>query len=267
MDPASTSLEDRLAAAERRIAELERDHSGCVEELSSVRLEAEERSADAQASRDELQYFVYAASHDLQQPLRAIGTHAQLLQRQFPENAEAKEFTDVIIDGATQMNTLITDLLKYSRIGSAANQKSIHLNASVQWALFNLAKAIEQSGAKVTLQDLPEVFADETQLATVFEHIVSNAIKYRGGDPPEVKIASEVDGDFHLISVQDNGVGIKSEYHEKVFEPFKRLHSKDIPGSGLGLSICRKIVRAHRGKIWVESDGANGSLVKFTIPV
>ena len=267
MDTASSSVEDRLAAAERRIAELERDHSGCVDELCSVRLEVEERSADAQASREELQYFVYAASHDLQQPLRAIGTHAQLLQRQFPDNAEAKEFIDVILDGATQMNTLITDLLKYSRTGSAANQKSMHLHASVQWALFNLAKAIEQSGAKVTLRDLPEVFADETQLATVFEHIVSNAIKYRGGDPPQVEIASGVDGDFHLISVQDNGVGIKSEYHEKVFEPFKRLHSKDIPGSGLGLSICRKIVRAHGGKIWVESDGASGSLVKFTIPV
>ncbi len=240
--------------------------ASCLKELAAARLSAEENALAAQAAQEELQYFVYAASHDLQQPLRAIGTHAQLLQREFAGNERAREFTNVIIDGASQMNGLITSLLTYSRTGNTSRPSTVNLNGPLQWALFNLAKAIQQSGAQVNSGDLPEVLADEQQMVTVFEHLVSNAIKYCGPETPNVEIAGESGDEFHVISVRDNGVGIRPEYHEKVFEPFKRLHSKDIAGSGLGLSICRKILRAHRGKIWIESDGQHGSTVKFAVP-
>ncbi len=252
-----------IAKAPSNTAEAHRD---CLREIEALRREVEENAEAARAAREELQFFVYAASHDLQQPLRAIGTHAQLLQREYPTDERAREFISVIIDGAGQMNGLIRDLLNYSRTGNVAQPTTLKLTAPLQWALFNLAGAIQEAGARITTGEMPEAVADEKQMVTVFEHLLSNSIRYRGSEPLSVEIASESGDDFHTISVHDNGVGIKTEYHEKVFEPFKRLHAKNIPGSGLGLSICRKIVRAHHGKIWVESDGEHGSIVKFTVP-
>ena len=249
------------------IEELRDNHAGCLRQIESLKREIEGSAAAARDARDELEYFVYAASHDLQQPLRAIGTHAQLLQREYPNDQRAREFTAVIIEGAAQMNALIRDLLTYSRTGNVSHPVLMQLNASYQWALYNVATIIQESGARVRCGELPEALADEKQMVAVFEQLLTNAIRYRSAEPPEVEIESATDDQYHTISVQDNGVGIKPEYHEKVFEPFKRLVSKQIPGSGLGLAICRKILRAHGGRIWVESDGEHGSRVMFTIPV
>ncbi len=239
----------------------------CRAKLRAAEREAEENAGLARAAQEELHYFVYAASHDLQQPLRAIGTYAQLLQRDHPDDERAREFTNVIIDGAAQMNALVRDLLTYARTGNTADCAAVKLNGPLQWALYNLAKAVQDSGAQVNGSDLPEVFADEKQMVSVFENLIGNSIKYRSAEPPKVEVWGETDSEYHTISVRDNGVGIKPEYSEKIFEPFKRLHSKEIPGSGLGLAICRKIVRAHRGRIWVQSDGQQGSVFKFTVPV
>jgi signal transduction histidine kinase len=259
--------ESRFAELSEELEELRQAHTACLRELESAHREAEQSAEDARIAQDELQYFVYAAGHDLQQPLRAIGTHAQLLQREYPNDDRAREFTTVIINGAAQMNALVRDLLTYSRTGNTAQQAPVNLNAPLQWALFNLAQSIQESGARiVTSGQLPEALADEKQMVTVFEHLLTNSIRYRSSEPPQIEIAGEEGDEFHTISVHDNGVGIKPEYQEKVFEPFKRLHNKEIPGSGLGLAICRKIVRAHHGKIWVESDGQHGSVVKFTVP-
>lgn len=258
--------EEELGIAKRKLEQLEYTHASCLKEIEAIRRELEGNAADYRAAQEELQYFVYAASHDLQQPLRAVGTHAQLLQRQFRDDERVKEFTTVIIQNAAQMNGLITDLLTYSRSGNTPQCASLNLNAPLQWAIFNLGKDIQQCGAQVTSGELPEAFADEKQMVTVFENLLSNSLKYRASEPPEVNVRGDAGDEFHTVSVRDNGVGIKPEFHEKVFEPFKRLHGKEIPGSGLGLSICRKILRAHRGKIWVESDGQRGSTVKFTVP-
>ncbi len=267
MDSVSIGDRDSSSHRDEAIEELRNAHAGCLKQIEALRREVEESAAAARAAQDELQYFVYAASHDLQQPLRGIGTHAQLLQREYPNDPRAREFTSVIIEGAAQMNALIRDLLTYSRTGNVSEPVLMRLNAPYQWALYNVTKLIQESGAHVRCGELPEALADEKQMVTIFEHLLTNAIRYRSAAPPEVEIESETGEDFHTISVQDNGVGIRPEYHEKVFEPFKRLVPKEIPGSGLGLAICRKILRAHGGRIWVESDGEHGSRVTFTLPV
>lgn len=236
------------------------------DQLDEAKERIEELEEAVRAAQHELQFFVYAAGHDLQQPLRAIGTHAQLIQRQHPQHERTREFTGVILEGVSQMNALLTDLFTYSRSGNSIEPTSVNLKASLQWALFNLAKAIETSGAQVTSGELPQVLADEKQMVTVFENLLSNSIKFRGEAMPRVDIQGETADGFHTISITDNGCGIKPEYHEKVFEPFKRLHGREIPGSGLGLSLCRKIMRAHSGSIWVESDGASGTIARFTVP-
>ncbi len=246
-------LPEDLEAARQRISQLE-------QELKQAQEDAKEAIA-------ELQFFVYAASHDLQQPLRAIGTHAQLLQRLFPNDQTAREFTQVVVDNAAQMNGLITDLLTYSRAGTNFQAKPVNLNAPLQWALYTLSKHVAGARAGVTSGDLPEVSGDEKQLATVFEQLISNALKFGGTNPPAIHVSAAEDDRAITVSVQDNGPGIKPEYLERIFDPFKRLHGKEIPGSGLGLSICRKILRAHRGKIWMESDGDSGSTAKFSLPL
>lgn len=237
------------------------------EQLAEAKQRIEELEEAARTARHELQFFVYAAGHDLQQPLRAIGTHAQLIQREHPRDNRTQEFAGVILEGVSQMNALLADLLTYSRTGNSIEATPVNLKASLQWALLNLAKAIESSGAEVTSGELPEVLADEKQMVAVFENLLSNAIKFRGDARPRVDIRGEIADGFHTISVEDNGCGIKPEYHEKIFEPFKRLHGREIPGSGLGLTLCRKIIRAHSGKIWVESDGMAGTVARFTVPI
>ena len=250
-----------------KLERLEQERAACEAKLSEAQRASEESAERAQAALDELQYFVYAASHDLQQPLRAVSTHAQLLQRHFPDDETARELTKVIVESAGQMNGLITDLLTYSRTGNNPQPKPINLDAPLQWALFTLAKAIGESKASVTVGEMADLEADERQLASVFEHLIGNAIKFRGGADAKIHVDSKAEDHAVVVWVQDNGPGIKPQYLEQVFEPFKRLHGREIPGSGLGLSMCRKILRAHRGKMWIESDGQNGATVKFVIPL
>jgi signal transduction histidine kinase len=246
---------------------LEEAYEKCLNELIAARREAQENAEAARVARDELQYFVYAASHDFQQPLRAIGTHAQLLQRELSKPERVRDIANTILESATQMNTLVRDLLTYSRSGNSSELSPLNLNAPLAWAMLKLASPIQEAGAEITTNSLPEALGDEQQIVTVFEQLLTNAIKFRGSESPKIQVSGETNDDGCVISVRDNGAGIKAEYQEKVFHPFQRLHSKDIPGSGLGLAICRKILRAHQGKIWVESDGEHGSTVKFTLPV
>ena len=241
--------------------------SGPEDPLAAAHQRIEELEASVLAAQNELQFFVYAAGHDLQQPLRAIGTYAQLLQREFRDHEHASEFTKVIVEGVAQINALLADLLAYSRSGNVANPVTLDLNGPLQWALLNLAEAIEQSGAQVIARPLPRAFADEQQMVAMFENLIGNSIKFRGTDAPRVEITSDPGEEFHTISVLDNGCGIDSEYREKVFEPFKRLHGREVPGSGLGLSICRKIARAHGGRTWIENSVDPGTIVRFTVPV
>jgi light-regulated signal transduction histidine kinase (bacteriophytochrome) len=190
-----------------------------------------------------------------------------LLQRQYESDPDAKELSTFAVEGVKEMNTLIEDLLKYSRAGSSLRRSSVNLSSVVQWSLMNLQPLLKETGGEVAYGDLPEVYVDESQIIQVFDQLFNNALKFRSQDAPRIDVSHEENDSSYKILVRDNGTGIDQQYVETVFQPFKRLQGRDIPGHGLGLPICRKIVRAHGGRIWAESDGkGRGSTFIFTLP-
>jgi light-regulated signal transduction histidine kinase (bacteriophytochrome) len=253
------TTEAQLADALRENAELAKrlEHCSAAERLAQ---------AEAQHASKELYDFIYAASHDLQEPLRAVSAYAQLLQRKYADDEETSELTGYIVQGARQVTSLVQALLAYSRAGNSPYRNTVRLSAVVQSALFKLNDQIRASGADIRCNDLPDVNADQFQLAQVFEQLLRNSIAYRSAEPVEIAITAEEGEDGWTISVQDNGNGIEPRFHEQVFQPFKRLHGKEIAGAGLGLAVCRKIISAHGGRIWVESEGQHGSTFRFTLP-
>ena len=229
----------------------------------------EECARDLEAARmasEELQRFCYAASHDLKEPLRTITCNTQLLERHYGSDSQAAEFISFIIDGVTRMTALIDGLLNYSKTRAPSSRTAVNLQSLVQWALLKLEPSVRESGAQITCGELPVVIVDENQIVQLLHNLLSNALKYRSDDPPAINISSEETAGEHVISVRDNGVGIDPRYRDQLFIPFKRLHGKEVPGVGLGLALCRKIVEGHGGRIWVESDGQHGSVFKFTLP-
>jgi signal transduction histidine kinase len=261
------SLEAQLAEAQGQIEELRKSLDKCSKARQITEREAEINAEKAQSAIEEMQHFLYAVNHDLRQPLRSILTNAQLLDRRRPQDTELKEYTSPIIEGASEINTLIESLVNFSRVGTIQRRSLIRLDIVLQLALLKVQKLVKESNAQISFRDLPEAEVDESQFAQVFEHLLTNSIKYRSGEAPNIEVSAQEDTDAYKVSVRDNGVGVKPDYHQIIFAPFKRLHGKDIPGVGLGLSICKKIVTAHGGKIWVESDGQNGSTFHFTVPV
>lgn len=214
-------------------------------------------------SNEDLQQFAFAASHDLQEPLRTITNFAVLLERKVREKLTADElqYLTFISDSARRMQSLISDLLSYSQAGSETlSRQIVDLNVVLSWALENLRDRIESSGAVITSCTLPCVTGDEPQLGHVFQNLIGNAIKYsRPGVRPEIDIAASHGSDQWVISIRDNGIGIDNKHFHQIFAPFKRLHGRDIPGTGMGLAMCRRIIEAHGGRIWVESAVGQGS--------
>jgi PAS domain S-box-containing protein len=220
-------------------------------------------------SNEELGQFAYIASHDLQEPLRMVASYTQLLSRRYTGklDSDADEFIAYAVDGATRMQRLIQDLLAYSRVGTKGKDL---LNTSsenaLQHALSNLRGAIEESGAQVTHDPLPEVLADEMQLIQLFQNLVGNAIKYQNPGIPKIHIAALNGGKQYRFSVQDNGLGIDPQYFERIFGMFQRLHKREeFAGTGIGLAICKKIVERHGGQISVESQPGIGSTFRFAL--
>lgn len=261
------SSEHELAEALRDNADLRRAMQECQAARKKAEQEAELQAAAAATARQELHDFVYAASHDLQEPLRAVSAYGQLVQRKFQDDADTSELTGFIVNGAGRATSLVQALLAYSRAGASPHIQVVRLDAVLQTALFKLSRQIRESGATIAYTELPEALADEAQLAQVFEQLIANAIVFSAGEPPRIEIAAQEDSEALVISVRDNGKGIEPRFHEVIFQPFKRLQGKEVAGSGLGLAVCRKIVAAHGGRIWVESDGQRGSTFKFTLPV
>ena len=223
-------------------------------------------------SNVELEQFAYVASHDLQEPLRMVRSYVQLLERRYKNklDADADEFIAYAVDGAARMQTLINDLLAYSRIGTQGKTPHPTNCAEVlERVLANLSIAIEESEAVVTYDALPTVLADEVQLSQLFQNLIGNAIKFRGEATPKIQVGAErKDGEW-LFWVRDNGIGIAPEYYHRLFMIFQRLHSRDeYPGTGIGLAICKKIVERHGGRIWVESVGVpgKGTTFYFSLP-
>jgi len=220
-------------------------------------------------SNEELERFAYVASHDLQEPLRMVTSFMQLLKTKYSDqlDATAQKYIHFAVDGATRMKTLIHDLLEISRIGSLpADHSEINLTDVIKKTLVALKRIIDESQAKINVSFLPKVCGNESQLLQLFQNLISNAIKYTDGVTPEIKIScSETPGEWQFC-VEDNGIGIDTQFYDKIFIIFQRLHNqKNYTGTGIGLAICKKIIELHGGKIWVESSKGNGSKFYFTI--
>jgi signal transduction histidine kinase len=233
------------------------------------RLEAARQAL--QRSNEELRQFAYIASHDLQEPLRTVASFAQLLVSRYGQQGgpEAAEFVGFIVDGVERMSSLIHELLQYSSIGASKTLPAEPTSAegALAEAMFALSAAVKASGAAVTYDRLPPVWVDNRAFITLLQNLIGNAIKYRRRDaPPRIHISAESAGPNWRFCVRDNGIGIPAEYRERIFGIFKRLHGKEIPGTGIGLAICQRIVRWHGGEIWVESELGAGSLFFFTLP-
>ena len=199
-----------------------------------------------------------------------IGSYTQLLERRYGDglDQDAREFMGFIVDGATRMKQLIEDLLAYSRVGTRGKElRPVQAQAVLDKALVNLRAAVEHSGAEITHDPLPEVNADDGQLAQLLQNLIANAIKFRKKEePPRIHVGVEDAGGEWRFSVADNGIGIEPQYFERIFMVFQRLHTRDeYPGTGIGLAICKKVIERHGGRIWVESAPGKGSTFTFTL--
>jgi PAS domain S-box-containing protein len=240
-----------------------------------VRKSAEEHLANTVAelkrSNDELEQFAYIASHDLQEPLRMVASYTQLLAERYKGrlDTDADEFIAFAADGANRMQQLILDLLAYSRAGANVREpQEIDSGRALQVALGNLQASIAESGAVVTHDPLPDIIIDDRQLTQILQNLVGNAIKYRGAEAPRVHVSCVIDDSNEWIfSVRDNGLGIESQYFEKIFVLFQRLHGREeFEGTGIGLAICKKLLDRIGGRVWVESRPQEGSVFSFAVP-
>ncbi|WP_436348723.1 sensor histidine kinase [Natronorubrum sp. FCH18a] len=230
----------------------------------------EETIEKLERSNERLEQFAYAASHDLQEPLRMVSSYLQIIERRYEDDLDddGEEFLEFAINGADRMRDMIEALLEYSRIETRGDPlEPIDLDVVFGDVLDDLAIRIKQSDADITVDSLPQVQGDRRQIRQLFQNLLDNAITYSGDEPPRVHVSAEQDGSEWIVSVRDEGIGIDSEHTDEVFEVFRRLHSRDeYPGSGIGLALCQRIVERHGGKIWVESEPDEGTTFMFTLP-
>jgi len=232
----------------------------------------EQQAAELVRSNRDLEQFAYVASHDLQEPLRKVSSFCQLLQRRYSGQLDerADQYIEFAVNGAQRMQRLINDLLAFSRIGRVTTGfTEVDLNRVVADIAADVESAEDASGAKVTWSTLPVVRGEEVLLATLLANLVGNSLKFRRPDrPPRVRLRSRRVGDEWEISCEDNGIGIDPEFADKVFVIFQRLHGRDdYPGTGIGLSVAKKIVEYHGGRIWIDGAYADGAAIRFTLPV
>ncbi|HEY9679897.1 MAG TPA: ATP-binding protein [Drouetiella sp.] len=233
----------------------------------------QERTAELTQSNEELRQFAKIASHDLQEPLRAVQGFANLLQESTRDklDQDSLEFIDFILDGTARMQSLIQSVLLHSNIPNKEDAEEVDIatdcNSVIEEVLANLDATIKDNHAKLEVDNLPVVAVSRLQLIQLFQNIVSNGLKYRGEAAPQIFITAEKTVNEWLFSIRDNGIGIDPKYADKIFDMFARLHGKTkYSGTGMGLAICKKIVNSHGGKIWVESEVGQGCIFLFTLP-
>jgi signal transduction histidine kinase len=244
------------------------------QEVRNQTVELEQQAEDLRRSNDELEQFAYVASHDLQEPLRKVASFCQMLQRRYSGQLDEKadQYIEFAVDGAKRMQQLINDLLAFSRVGrTSEGMATVDMAEVAGHAVDALAEARTESGAVVDIGDLPTLTGDDTLLTQLCQNLIGNAIKFRApGRIPRVELRAAREDEFWHFTCADNGIGIDPEYAERVFVIFQRLHPKDqYTGTGIGLSLCKKIVEYHGGRIWLETDrpaGAVGSVVHWTLP-
>jgi PAS domain S-box-containing protein len=273
--------EAELSKYREQLEELVKQRTGELESSNAqLHLEIAERkraegtlrqtARELARSNGDLEQFAYVASHDLQEPLRAMAGYVSLLQRRYPDALDAKglHYIQEAASGATRMQTLIDDLLSFSRVQTKGRTfEPTDLDAALEQALKNVHAAIEEAGAVVTREPLPTLRVDATQITQLFQNLLGNAVKFRSQAPPQIHLSAQRRPAEWLFGVRDNGIGIEPQYYERIFQIFQRLHTRQhYPGTGIGLALCKKIVERHGGSIWVESQPGAGATFYFTIP-
>lgn len=240
-----------------------------VTERKQMEERLQQITAEMQRSNTELEQFAYVISHDLQEPLRMVSSYTQLLAKRYSNklDADADEFISYAVNGAKRMQTLLHDLLEYSRVGTRGKPFSpVNCEHVVEQAMANLKIAIKECSASVSYDTLPTVIGDEGQLVRLFQNLIGNAIKFRKDEAPQVHITAQRRNNIVTFSIKDNGIGIDPQHSQSIFEIFRRLHTREeYPGTGMGLAICKKIVERHGGHISVQSQPEQGSTFYFSI--
>ena len=262
---------------EQRVAERTRELKQANESLLQEIKERERAEAGLEIANEalrqansDLEQFAYSASHDLQEPLRMVSTFSQMLKKRYGGklDAHADQYIKYTVEGATRMEGLITDLLRYTSLTSRLEPAAVTVDANeaLSVAISNLQAAIEESGTAITRTTLPRVWMQPVHLQQVFQNLLGNAIKYRNQESSRIAIGAVRREKEWLFSVQDNGIGIDEQYANDIFGIFKRLHSAaEYSGTGMGLAICKRIVERYGGRIWVESQLGNGATFLFTV--
>ncbi len=240
-------------------------------ELQAQATELERRSAELQRSNSDLTQFAYIASHDLQEPLRMVGSYMGLLARRYAGQLDetADRYIQFAVEGANRMQALIHDLLVYSRVGTQLlEKKAVSSEQVLRIALRNLDLAIKESSAVVRYENLPIVEADETKLVQVMQNLIGNAVKFRKDtEPPDISVIAQRSDGYWIFAIADNGIGFDPIYCDRIFQVFQRLHGVGkYVGNGIGLAICRRIIEHHGGRLWAESQPGIGSTFFFTLP-
>ena len=248
------------------------DNARLFEQVNRANRALQETNRAVQRANDDLNQFAYSVSHDLQEPLRNMALYSQMLKRRYAGrlDPDADDSLSYVVEGALRMSDLLKDLLAY--MGTSADQSGSVVeprpaDAVLQKVLISLQDSIQRAEAAITIGNLPAVAMEEIHLHQLFQNLISNALKYRGPNRPEVRISAEEAGANWVFSIKDNGIGIDPQYSKLVFGVFKRLHDRQTyPGTGIGLAICQRIVERYGGRIWVESELGQGSNFRFTVP-
>jgi PAS domain S-box-containing protein len=241
-----------------------------VERLAQLNADMQRSNENLKRSNEDLERFAFVASHDLQEPLRMISVYSQLLLKAHSGefDRQAQVYVDNIVGSTKRMRELLADLLAYAEIGARVDEplEAVDLNSVVEKVGQNLQASIDETGAVITVDRLPTLCAFEGHFIPLFQNLIGNSIKYRSERPPRIHISFEKSASRLRFAIVDNGIGIAPEYHQKIFGPFKRLHGKDIAGTGIGLAICQRVVERYGGRLWVESQAGQGSTFIFTLP-
>lgn len=239
-----------------------------ISDLKEIQQKLENQTEELMRSNEDLELFAYAASHDLQEPLRMVSSYVHLIQRRMGKlSPEVEEYMDFAVDGVKRMQELINDLLEYSRVDRRHSQmQEVDLNKVMQLVQINLQSPINETGAVIKIDDMPTIIADQPQMISLIQNLLENAIKFRGKRKPQIRVKFSESTNFYTVSVNDNGIGIDPQYFDRIFTIFQRLNSRSLySGTGIGLAVCKKIVERHGGSISVESELNKGSKFSFTI--
>ena len=263
-------LTEEISSANEELQAISEEVQTSNDELRHAQTNLSKLVSELKISNKELEQFAYVASHDLQEPLRMITSFTQLLEKRYKGqlDSDADEYIGFVVDGAHRMKDLIDDLLEFSRLNTDVREfELVIMEIALEDVLRNLKPTIKENKAQISHDYLPNIIGDHVQIIQLLQNLIGNAIKFQGNNPPKIHISAHDQGNEWLFSVSDKGIGIDKNHQEQIFSIFKRLHTREeYPGTGIGLSISKRIVEMHKGQIWIESELGKGSTFYFTIP-